>query len=140
MTVALVVTGARGVLGGTHDEARDVNWGRAFGAVVAVATYLLAQAWGASVFNIAKLAFSGYVTLVPALFFGVRWKRFTATGAAASILLGNLVYGLGVAKLLPTFGFLPVFWALLVGIAAAVGVSLASKPSEASLTAAAFGD
>jgi SSS family solute:Na+ symporter len=124
----------------SRDPGRDVRLGRIFGLVVAAAVYVLSLTWGDTVFGIARIAFSGYVTLVPTLFLGVRWRRFTAAGAVASILVGNLVYGLGVAGLLPLAGFLPVFWALVAGIAAAVGVSLITPETSGELTRKAFGE
>ncbi len=124
----------------TDVAGRDVRVGRIFGLVVAATVYLLSLAWGDTVFGIARIAFSGYVTLVPTLFLGVRWRRFTAGGAAASILVGNLVYGLGVMGVLPLAGFLPVFWALLAGVVAAVGVSFATPEAAAELTRKAFGE
>jgi SSS family solute:Na+ symporter len=117
-----------------------VRAAQAFGVVVAAATYALAQLWGASVFDIAKVAFSGYVTLVPALFLGVRWRRFTAKGAVASIVVANVVLGLGLAEMIPTGGFLPVFWALLAGCATAVAVSLLSSQGPRDRSAEAFGE
>lgn len=109
---------------------RDVTAGRWFGVAVAAAVYALSVLWGSSVFKIASLAFAGYVTLVPTLFFGVRWARFTAPAALASLLGGNLVLLFGTQGWLPTFGFLPVFWAFVAGVVLAVGVSLA-RPAPA---------
>ncbi len=123
----------------SDDRSRDVRVGRIFGFVVAAAVYVLSLAWGDTVFGIARVAFSGYVTLVPTLFLGVRWRRFTASGAIASILVGNLVYGLGVAGVLPLAGFLPVFWAFFAGVGAGVGVSLVSPETAEELTDEAFG-
>jgi SSS family solute:Na+ symporter len=124
----------------TEVPGRDVRVGRIFGFVVAATVYVLSLTWGDTVFGIARIAFSGYVTLVPTLFLGVRWRRFTAAGSVASIVVGNLVYGLGVAGLLPLAGFLPVFWALIAGIAAAVGVSLITPETSGELTRKAFGE
>jgi Na+/proline symporter len=117
----------------------EVRIGRLFAVVLAALTFALAQWLGKSVFEVAFIAFCGYVTLVPTLFLGVRWRRFTVTGAVASLVLGNLVYFMGLAGWLPLFGFLPVFWALVVGIAAAVLGSLWSQPADSALTEAAFG-
>ena len=118
---------------------RDISSLGTTSSAVAATVYALAQLWGSSVFNIAKHAFSGYVMLTPTLLLGVRWRRFTAAGAITSILSGNGVLVLGIAKILPTFGFLPVFWGLLVATGTAIGVSLATKPSDQSLTTQAFG-
>jgi len=123
----------------SDDPTRDVRVGRLFGLVVAAAVYVLSLTWGDTVFGIARIAFSGYVTLVPTLFLGVRWRRFTAPGAAASLVVGNVVYGLGIAGVLPMAGFLPVFWAFIAGVVAAVVVSLATPASAPTLTDRAFG-
>ena len=92
-----------------------------------------------SVFDISRKAFEGYTTLTPALLLGVRWKRFTAAGAIASILAGNAVLGLAWAGHWPRTELLPVFWALVVGSLAAVLVSWLT-PSRPEATARAFGE
>lgn len=110
----------RDVLKAPKDAVRAGRW---FGLAVSVVVFALSVVWGSSVFEIASFAFSGYVTLAPVLFLGVRWRAFTREGAIASILVGNVVLLLATAKLLPTFGFLPVFWALVAGTLTAVVVS-----------------
>ena len=120
-------------------EKADVIAGRLFSLGVAAGVYVLAQVWGSSVFEIASIAFSGYVTLTPTLFLGVRWRRFTVAGAIASLLMGSFVLYLGQAGVLSLYGFLPVFWAFLAGLAAAVGVSLLTRRADAGLNARAFG-
>lgn len=100
-----------------------VRTGRIFGVIVAAVVYVLSLLWGSSVFEIAAFAFSGYVTLAPVLFLGVRWRACTAEGAIASVVVGNVVLILAQTKVLPTFGFLPVFWALVAGLVTALAVS-----------------
>ena len=117
---------------------RDIRWGRIFGVVIAALVYAIAQVAGTSIFDIARFAFSGYVTLVPTLFLGVRWRRFTVPGAMLSIAVGNLVLLAGEFGDLPLFGFLPVFWALVTAIVAAVLGSLATAPADGELTRRAF--
>lgn len=127
---------------------RGVQVGRIFAGVVALVVFLLWRVAGHSIFSVASVAFSGYVTLAPTLFFGVRWRRFTARGAVASIVLGNLTYfaclaaggGMGAAMRPSWLGFLPVFWGLLVAIAAGVVVSLIDRPAPEEATRAAFGE
>lgn len=116
---------------GPGGDERTVRLGRAFTVVVALAVLVLWRIAGTTIFQLASVAFSGYVTLVPTLFCGVRWRRFTAAGAWSSILLGNAAYGLCLwhggglaAPSTPSFGgFLPVFWGL-VGASAGALVSL----------------
>lgn len=122
-----------------REDAQGVRAAQLFGVLVAALTYALSQLWGASVFDIAKVAFSGYVTLVPALLLGVRWRRCTAAGAMASIVVGNVVLCLGLAEVLPGFGFLPVFWALVAASVTAVAVSLVTRPGANDRTDEAFG-
>jgi len=119
---------------------RDVAAGRWFAVAIAGLVYVLATIWSReSVFDISRKAFEGYTTVVPALFLGVRWRRFTAAGALASIAAGNAVLVLGWSwPGLPTLGFLPVFWAFVAAILAGVGASLASRTAP-ERTLAAFG-
>lgn len=115
--------------------AREVAAGRLFTLVLSLAVLAIALQRPASIFDIAAFAFSGYVTLVPTLLLGLRWRRCTAAGAIASILAGNAVLLLTQLGVLPTpYGVLPVAWGLLAAIFAAVVVSLATpKAAPATL-------
>ncbi len=118
---------------------KEVRVGKILCVLIAFSVYGLAQVWGSSVFDIASIAFSGYVTLVPALFFTVRWQRFTAAGAVASILVGNVVLALGLAGLIPLGGFMPIFWGVILGTLTGLAVSYKSTPVEPLRTEEAFG-
>ncbi|MCY1008058.1 hypothetical protein OV079_21365 [Nannocystis pusilla] len=94
----------------------------------------------ASLFDIAAFSFSGYVTLTPTLLLGVRWRRFTAAGAIASIVAGNLALGLAFAGVLPApFGVLPVAWGLVAAIAGALVGTALSRPPPAHVVTRALG-
>ena len=97
--------------------AQQVRAGRIFVVAVAAATAALVIAKPASIFSIASFSFSGYVMLVPTLYFGLRSRWFTAVGAITSIVLGNAVLLLTWGLPTPWLGVLPVGW----GLAAAVG-------------------
>ena len=123
----------------TRDAMAPLGWrrrfsevwsGRLFSIAIAAVVYLLALLWDDSVFTISRKAFEGYLTLFPTLLLGVRWHRLTAAGALASLAVGNAVLVAGWMGWLPLFGFLPPFWALIAGFAAAIGVSLASTRSS----------
>ena len=115
-------------------DKNDVREGRLFGVLLSVVVFLLWYFGGQSIFAMASVAFSGYVTLAPMMFLGVRWSRFNRQGAIASVLAGNGVYflclwqggGLSGALQPSLFGFLPVFWAFLAAVAGGVGVCLAT--------------
>jgi SSS family solute:Na+ symporter len=123
-----------------RSERHDVVLGRLFTLGVAVGVYALAMVWSSSVFEIAATAFAGFVTLTPTLLLGVRWRRFNAAGATASLGVGTAVLFLGRGDLLPAFGFLPVFWAFIASMSAGVVVSLITAPPPEELTRLAFGD
>lgn len=116
-------------------EARDVSSGRWFGALVALLVLAYWALFGRSIFGTGAVAFSGYVTLVPTLFLGVRWRRFTAPGALASIVAGNATYALRPAAL----GLLPVFWALFAATLTAVVVGWSTAPQGEPRLERAFG-
>lgn len=146
LTLGSMVT--RDVIGDSraeHSGARDVRLTRISGLVVSVAVFTWWQLGRSSIFDIAAVAFSGYVTLAPTLFLGVRWRRFTARGAIASILVGNLAYALALqstgwnARAAGWLGFLPVFWALIAALLSALVVSLATPAQPKSELERAFG-
>lgn len=111
--------------------AREVLAGRLFTLVLSLAVLAVALQRPASIFDIAAFAFSGYVTLVPTLLLGLRWRRCTAAGAIASILAGNAVLLLAQLGVLPApYGVLPVAWGLLAASVAAALVSLATPPTD----------
>jgi SSS family solute:Na+ symporter len=118
---------------GMTDRA-EVAIGRTFLVVLTVVTYVIAVQKPASIFDIAKLSFSGYVTLVPTLYLSLRWRRFTAAGAIASICVGNLVLLLTYREVLPGLGLLPVAWGLGAAIVSGIAVSLVTKPADPELT------
>ena len=120
---------------------REVHLARGFTLAVAVVVYLLSLTWGESVFDISRKAFEGYTTLVPTLFLGLRWRRFTAAGALASLLAGNGVLLLSWTGVpLDLFGFLPVFWAFLAATTAGLVASRLSRGVSEEGLRRAFGD
>jgi SSS family solute:Na+ symporter len=102
----------------------EVTLGRVFLVVITLVTWVAAIQRPASIFDIAKLAFSGYVTLVPTLFLALHWRRFDATAAMSSIVVGNAVFLLAFYEVLPPAGVLPVAWGFCAASAAGVGVAL----------------
>ncbi len=126
----------------------DVRNARLFGVLIAVLTFILWRVAGKSIFDTASIAFSGYVTLAPLLFFGVRWRRFNASGAITSLVVGNAVYFLCLAQsdtiagaaLRPSWlGFLPVFWGFVGAIAGAVLGTGFGKATPDRIVAASLG-
>lgn len=121
-------------------ERRQVALGRAFAIALGAAVYVLALGEHPSIFQISSLAFEGYVMLVPLLFFGVRWRRATAAGAVASVVLGNAVLFCGWRGAFDTLGFRASFFGLLAAIVAGWAVSLVTRPTAPERVALAFGD
>jgi Na+/proline symporter len=78
-------------------------------------------------------AFTGVAVLAPTGIAAFYWKRATAAGALASILLGE-AYVIGFyLNMVPkswNFGFMPVIPAALISTAALIIVSLVTKPPE----------
>ncbi|MCA9682757.1 MAG: sodium:solute symporter family protein [Myxococcales bacterium] len=129
----------RDVLPSSIDDRRQVMLGRLFLLVLALLTWWIVIQRPASIFKVAGLSFSGYTTVVPTLFLGLRWRRFTVEGAAASLLVGNLVLILAWLEWIPSFGLLPVAWGLGAAILAAVGVSLVTAPTHPAFAEAVLG-
>ena len=125
---------------GERSEKAGVLTGRLFGLAIGAGVFVLSLTWDSSVFDIGRKAFSGFVAMTPVLFLGVLWRRFTAAGAVASLVVGNVVLFLGFGGMIPLAGFLPVFWALIAGLATAVVVSLVTAPPKPDILERAFGE
>ncbi|MCR4392104.1 MAG: sodium:solute symporter family protein [Candidatus Acetothermia bacterium] len=98
--------------------------------VVGLALAGLAIAWRppATFLEIATEAFTGLAVLFPTVVAALYWRRATAPGAIASILVGE---GLVVAyrfRLLPGFGTLPVVPIVAVASLVLVGMGLLTPP------------
>lgn len=104
-------------------ERRELLCGRVFLALLMLAVYMIVISKPASIFELARLSFSGYVTLVPTMFLTFHWRRFDAKAAIASILVGNACLVLAVNDLLPSIGLMPGAWGF---VAAALVALLAS--------------
>ena len=127
-------------LAGVAGWSGGVAAGRLFGVIVAVAVLglrELVETW--PIVRVATFAFSGYVTLVPTLYLGVAWRRFTGAGAVASIVAGNAALMACEAAVDLPFGVLPGFVAFLAAAITAVLVSLATRPPSGEALARAFG-
>jgi SSS family solute:Na+ symporter len=120
-------------------DATEVAFGRVFVVLLAVCTFVAAVAKPASIFSIASFSFSGYVMLVPTLWLGVVWRRFTAAGAIASVVVGNAVLLHAMTWDAPPAGVLPVAWGLGAAFVAAAVVSLATSPPSRAVIDAALG-
>jgi SSS family solute:Na+ symporter len=122
--------------GGDKDEAHDeVKGNRLFILIMGVAVICIAIALN----NVVEALTVAYNLLVAGLLVpilgGLLWKRGTVAGALAAVSVG----GLSVIGLMWGYGILanePVYYGLLLSLAAFVIVSLATKPTDAAVLAA----
>ncbi|MFF2845631.1 sodium:solute symporter [Streptomyces sp. NPDC058001] len=128
----------RGVVGGQRDdgEAHDeVKGNRVFILIMGIGVICIAIALN----NVVEALTVAYNLLVGGLLVpilgGLLWKRGTAPGALASVVVG----GLAVIGLMWHYGILanqPVYYGLLSSLAVYVVVSLATPPTDAAVLAA----
>jgi SSS family solute:Na+ symporter len=125
----------RGVVKRDGEEHDEVKGNRVFILIMGVAVICTAIALN----NVVEALTVAYNLLVGGLLVpilgGLLWKRGTAAGALASVVVG----GLAVIGLMATYGILanePVYYGLLSSLAAYVVVSLSTKPTEAAVLAA----
>ena len=130
LTMSSMLT--RDVLPPGSSDRNQVRFGRMFLVVLAAVTWWIVVQKPASIFTLATLSFSGYVTLVPTLYLGLRWRRFTVWGATASIVLGNAVLVLSFAQVIPPLGLLPVAWGFAAALVGAVVGSWLTEPRRQS--------
>jgi SSS family solute:Na+ symporter len=120
-------------------DRHEVTLGRVFVLALSVATFAAVLWRPASIFGIATFSFSGYVMLVPTMYGALHWRRTTAGGAIASIVVGNAVL-LGTMSLpAPPLGLLPVAWGLLAAIGGLLVGSWLGRPPPAAVIERALG-
>ncbi len=122
-------------------DARQVLFGRLFLVGVVIVAYLLSLLEPRSVFTFGVWCFSGFSALFPIIWAAVYWRRATASGAVASIVVTAAVwaalfragdYGADPGYLFA--GMMPAATVFVFSTAALVLVSLVTKaPSEAAL-------
>ncbi len=71
--------------------------------------------------------FSGLAVLCPTTIAVLYWKKVTKYGSIASIIIGEISVFLFQYKFLPSFGFLPAIWAVLISIIMLIFVSYLTK-------------
>jgi len=115
------------------------RWILAGVGVATLGLHELVERWQWSIFELAQFSFSGYVMLFPTIVLGLSWRRFTATGAIASIVAGVGMLAACQAGLVPLHGWLPVAPAFATAALAAVIGSLTSRPTAPERLRQAFG-
>ncbi|WP_406402239.1 sodium:solute symporter [Streptomyces sp. NBC_00879] len=117
--------------GGDHDE---VKGNRVFILIMGVGVICTAIALN----NVVEALTVAYNLLVGGLLVpilgGLLWKRGTVYGALASVIVG----GIAVIGLMASYGILanePIYYGLLLSLAAYVIVSLATRPTDAAILA-----
>ena len=85
-------------------------------SVLSLAGLALAYKPPATILQIATQTFTGLAVLFPTVIFGLYLKTVFAPAAITSIICGEAALIGYYVKLLPTFGFLPVVWVILVTI------------------------
>ncbi len=77
--------------------------------------------------TLVKTTFSGLAVLCPTTIAVLYWKKVTKYGCIASIIIGEMSVFLYQYEILPSFGFLPAIWAILVSIIVLVIVSIVTR-------------
>lgn len=123
------------VFGKNLSDAQQVRLGRLVVMAVAATAYLFSLSEPRSVFTLGVWCFSGYSSLFPVAVAAIYWRRATAQGAIASVVvtvvLGLLFFrdsGYGSASSYLFAGMLPVATMVMASSIALVVVSLATKP------------
>ncbi|MCS7197226.1 MAG: sodium:solute symporter family protein [Candidatus Bipolaricaulota bacterium] len=114
-----------------QEKRREVVLGRLFIVVIAFLALLGALFRPGTIYDIAKFAFTGYSLTVPAMLAAFYWKRSTAWGVLASLVIPNLLlplYYFTPYLSWSTFGFLPVVPLMVLAVALLVVVSLLTRP------------
>ncbi len=114
-----------------QEKGREVVFGRLFIVVIAVFALAGAVIRPGTIYDIAKFAFTGYSLTVPAMLAAFYWRRSTAWGVLASLVIPNMLlpfYYFTPYLSWSTFGFLPVAPLIVLSLVLLVLISLWTRP------------
>jgi SSS family solute:Na+ symporter len=123
-----VYSGMRSSTMSQHDKRTFIRW---LAVAVGVAGYLVALYSAASLVNILLAAYGAVVQLAPAVYASFLWRRASAPGVIAGLLVGISVTGLLVV--MPDwrpFGLHEGIVGLVANLATLILVSLSTRPPE----------
>ncbi len=103
---------------------------RALVAVLGLAALILWIALKTTLVNMLLLYYNGVTQFAPAFFLGFFWRRTTTAGVAAGLIAGIAIAVFLAARGIAPFGINAGFIALLVNVALAISISLATKTKE----------
>ncbi|WP_046470501.1 sodium:solute symporter family protein [Allosalinactinospora lopnorensis] len=127
-----VVQRFTGLTDSEKDRARVVWYARCFVLVLLAILYGVSLMPLPTVFDLATFAFTGFMCFFPLMVGGVLWRRATAAGAVASVLVGQAVAITGFLELYPfPYGLQPPVWVALSTWGTFVVVSLLTRPPDA---------
>ncbi len=112
-------------------KGREVAFGRLFIVLIALLAFVGAVIRPGTIYDIAKFAFTGYALTVPAMLASFYWRRSTAWGVLASLVIPNLLlpfYYFTPYLAWSTFGFLPVVPLMVLSLMLLVLISLRTRP------------
>lgn len=112
------------------DEERQLRIGKLVIPVIAVLALLFASLKLDLIAVLAVSSSAGLLVTVPAIIGAFFWKRGTAAGVIASIIVGGLLVGYLEISGLKPLGQSSGVWGLLVSVALYIGVSLVTKAPE----------
>lgn len=116
---------------GEGDRGRVVWWGRCFVLTLLAILFFVSLLPLPAVFDLSTFAFTGFMAFFPLMVGGVLWRRATASGAVASLVIGQVVAIAGFLELYPfPYGLQPPFWVALTSWTAFVAVSLLTRPPD----------
>ena len=120
---------------GRFTDRQIVVIARSFVVVVVATTYLLSLLEPRGVFDLGIWCFSGFSALVPLAFAAIYWKRLTAAGACASVIVTAVTWGYFFIQSdfaknpkYSFFGMLPVVGMVCASVVAMVFVSFVTRP------------
>lgn len=117
------------------DEKRQLLMGKIVIPIIALMALAFAELQLDLIAVLSVAASSGLVSMVPAIIGAFYWKRGTAAGALVSVLGTSAFVLLMYATGNSLFGMPAGIWGIVVSTVLFVGVSLATKPHQASTAA-----